>query len=217
MRIQVLIIICLILLSCKNTSNPDSVKIDWVDNLQGNFSFIEQWSYTDGIYLNNFGQLVCDGLCDSKSDKMKDENGRIITDSIQKYYQLIDTTHYFHSISSEAQCYEWVGTDFAQAYRGNGDTVRCYTLCNVATHSSLQLMIIKDECIPRIELNSVTSIGLQYFKSKGGYINIDKLFWNKGVLKAEFDFTFNNPQNPQDSIWWKGRIHTDIKENKGEQ
>lgn len=211
MRILSLIIICFVFLSYQKTDEGDSLKIDWVDNLVGDFSFTKEWSYTDGIYLNDFGQLVCDGLCDSESNKMKDEKGRIIADSIHRYYQLIDTTHYTHTISSQAQCYEWMGTDFAIANRGNGDTVKCYTMCNVATHSSLKVMFIKDKCIPRIELNSVTPTGLQYFKIKKGSIKIDKPLWDKGILKAEFDFIFDDPLNQQDAMWWKGRIYTDIK------
>lgn len=199
-----------LLVSC-GTRN-ENVKIQWVDDLQGDFSFTQKWSYDENIFLNQFGQLVCDGLCDEALDDMRDMNGRILDDSLNRYYQLVDTTHFYHSISSQAQCYEWVGTDFAIAYRV-GDTVRCYTLCNVATHSSLQLSIVNNECIPLIELNSVSPRGLQYFSYKSGNISVDSEMWKKGILKAEFDFTFNDPDNAEEAIWWKGRIYTKVAES----
>ena len=46
--------------------------------------------------------LICDGLCPQEIDKMKYENGKIYEDSLESFYKLIDTTHIFHSIESDA-------------------------------------------------------------------------------------------------------------------
>lgn len=199
-----------VFVSC--TEKEAGIKVQWEENLRGDFSFSEQWSYAENIFRNKFGQLVCDGFCDDAISNMLDGEGRIFEDSVSKYYSLVDTTHFYHTIASEAMCYEWAGTDFSHAYK-NGDTVRCYTECNVATHSSLHMQFVRDECIPHIELNSITPSGKQNFNCKRGSIKVDKPSWSKGILKAEFDFVFDNPQEPDNPLWWRGRIYTAIKED----
>ncbi len=200
-----LIFLSLVLFSC----NSGDIKLRWVDNLQEDFSFTEQWSYPENVFQNELGQLICDGICDTLLDQMRDENGKIIEDSIDRYYQLLDTTHYYHTISCQANCYEWAGSNFVYAHR-NKDTVICYTENTISTHSSLEIRIIGNTCIPRIELNSIASPGLQHFSSKSGHINIDKTLWKEGIFKAEFDFTFDDPEHPEKPIWWKGKIYTKI-------
>lgn len=207
MKCFIPILLAFILFSCNK--EKDSVKVEWTDQLRGDFSFTDKWSYDEGIFLNKYGQLICDGFCDDNSYKMLDKDGRIYLDSLHRYYQLVDTIRHYHTIESEAQCYEWVGTDFAYAYRKN-DTIKCYTACNVGTHSSLQMNFINGRCIPQIELNSVSPSGLQYFIGKNGNIKIDRTLFEKGILKAEFDFTFEDPQNLQEPLWWKGKIQTKI-------
>ncbi|MDR0825604.1 MAG: hypothetical protein LBN74_10955 [Prevotella sp.] len=188
-----------------------NIEIQWLESLSNGFFFTEEWSYNGNVFLNDFGQLVCDGLCDDALTRMCDENGKIFDDSLERYYQLLDTTRYYHTLSSEAKCYEWLGADFAFSYRV-GDTVKCYTACNEATHSALLFSIVGDRCIVRIELNSISPLlGLQYFESKSGLIKIDKTCWNEDVLKAEFYFTFADPENPREPMWWKGRIYTKIE------
>lgn len=89
----------------------------WREHLSDDFSFIEQWDYTEGVYQNEFGQLTCDGLCPPETDGMKDEKGMILVDSLTAFYQLVDTMHQFHTIQSDAWCYEWAGTNFATALK----------------------------------------------------------------------------------------------------
>ncbi len=201
--------IIFIFLSFFSCSGQKGLEIEWIDNLQSDFSFAEKWSYQEGIFRNEWGQLACDGLCDPGLDEMRDENGRIIEDFIIAYYQLLDTTHYFHSHTGEAKCYEWVGTDFAQAYKGN-DTVVCHTMCNAGTHSSLQLKIIDGRCFARIELNSIANTKKEYFDCEAGYIKIDKSLWDKGILKTEFELSFTDPRNTESPLWWNGKIYTGI-------
>ncbi|GAB6008935.1 hypothetical protein [Dysgonomonas reticulitermitis] len=210
MKYIIPILLVLILSSCKKDG---SIKVEWTDGLKGDFSFTDKWSYDEGISYNEYGQLVCDGLCDDNSYNMLDEDGRIYPDSLHRYYQLVDTAHHYRTIESEAQCYEWAGTDFAYAYRKD-DTIKCYTGCNVGTHSSLQIDIIEDICIPQVELNGVSSSGLQYFNGISGKMKIDKTLFDQGILKAEFDFTFEDLANPQEPVWWKGRIQTKISNGK---
>jgi hypothetical protein len=195
----------------KNKKNKSrEIEISWVDNLTGDFSFTKNWDYPDGVYKNEFGQLSCDGLCPQEVERMKDENGKIYEDSLIAFYKLVDTTHQYHSIQSDAWTYEWAGTNFVTVKIRNEDTTICYTQNNVATHISLILTITKDKCIPNIELNSITTTGNKNYKCKSGQIEIDKIFWEKGILKANFNFTFEHTENPKKPMYWKGKIYANI-------
>jgi hypothetical protein len=188
----------------------NEITITWADSVIGDFSFINDWDYPEGVYRNQFGQLSCDGLCPPESYSMKDENGKIYQDSLAAFYQMIDTTHLYHSIQSEAWTYEWSGTDYVTAYNKNTDTTVCFTHNSVATHSSLNLIITKNKCIPVIVLNSITPSGIRTYKCIGGGIEIDKTLWNKGILKATFNFDFEHPEHPDTPMYWKGKIYRSI-------
>jgi hypothetical protein len=188
------------------------VKVAWKENFSGDFSFKDNWSYPEGVYKNEFGQLSCDGLCPPEIDRMKAKNGMIIKDSLKAFYQLVDTTHQFYSTQSDAWCYEWAGTNFAVAKKINEDKVICFTQNNAGTHSSLNLIILKNKCIPTIKLNSVSFPNeTKTYTFKSGKIEIDNNLWNKGILKANFDFIFNHPEDPTKSMFWKGKIYTKIE------
>ncbi|NDV96689.1 hypothetical protein D0T84_17470 [Dysgonomonas sp. 521] len=207
--LHITLFIFILSVSC-GTKN-EGIQVQFVEVLQGDFSFAEEWSYPENVFMNSFGQLVCDGLCDDALYRMIDKDGRIFEDSLSRYYQFLDTTRYYHTMASEAQCYEWMGTDYAIAYQ-SGDSVRCYTMCNAGTHSSLVLSIIGDRCTPRIELNSVANPGvLHYYEVKSGSIKIDEQMWRKRILKAEFDFSFTDTDRPEEPMWWQGKIYTEIK------
>ncbi|RYJ37533.1 hypothetical protein NU08_3525 [Flavobacterium anhuiense] len=187
------------------------IKINWQKNVSGDFSFTKNWDYPEGVYKNDFGQLSCDGFCLPETDRMKDENGKIYTDSLAKFYQLVDTTHIFHSIKSKTNSYEWGVSNFATVKRMSRDTIYCFTNKNAAAHSSLILKITKDKCIPVIELNSISgSKGKQIYACKKGCIKIDRDLWNNGILKAKFDFIFEHPENLDKPLFWKGKIYSQI-------
>jgi hypothetical protein len=193
------------------TDKGEQIRIQWIDNLNGDFDFSTKWSYSEGVYRNKFGQLSCDGLCPEGTEPMKDIEGKIHTDSLTRFYQLVDTTHQFHSILCEAWCYEWDGTDFITAKQTNKNQIICTTQTNAGTHCSLIFEISNDTCIPRIELNSISSPVLKTYFCKSGFIKIDKDLVKKGILKAEFNFDFNNSNEPDRKIFWKGKIYTTIE------
>jgi len=205
------------LISCGITSNKKSnseeITIKWVDNLPGDFSFKDNWSYPEGVYQNEFGQLSCDGICPQEIYNMMDKNGRIYQDSLESYYQLVDTTHLFHSIESNAWCYEWGGTDYITAQRINKDTVVCFTENNATTHSSLNLIITKNTVKPTIILNSISDSDIKIYKCKRGQMVIDEKLWNQGILKATFDFDFYHDED-SNRMYWKGNIYVKIENNK---
>ena len=194
----------------KNKLNSGEIPLKWVANLAGDFSFKDNWSYSEGIFVNKFGQLSCDGLCPPEIYEMKDENGKIYEDSLTSFYKFVDTTHIFHSIKSDACTYEWAGANFITAERINNDTLICYTQNNAATHSSLHLIITKNAVKPTIILNGIISEnGEKIYHCKSGKMLIDSTLWNKGVLKASFDFEFDN----NEKMYWKGNIYAKISIN----
>jgi hypothetical protein len=205
-----LILILLIVFFSLGFSHDHKIQIQWIDNLKGNFDFRTKWSYPEGVYKNGFGQLDCDGLCPEGIESMKDDQGIIYPDSSAKFYHLLDTTHQYHSISCEALCYEWAGTDFISALRANNNRLLCSTQTNAGTHCSLIFEILNNSCIPRIALNSITPIGRKTYYCAGGFIKIDKKMWSQGFLKAEFNFNFSNTDEPGQKLFWKGRIYTKI-------
>ncbi len=158
----------------KVMDKPVVVNITWVDKVEGDFSFTDDWSYPMGVYKNQHGQVSCDGLCPPEIDKMKDSTGRIYDKYLKKFYKIIDTTHYYHSIKCEAHTYEFAGTDFITVWRAKGDTVKASTSCHVSTHASLDFKIIGSECIAVIDLNSITNSGSAVFPCLGGYLKIER-------------------------------------------
>lgn len=215
-RAEVLLLFILCVVSSAFTRSTDStdaskqIQIQWVEELPGDFSFRTQWDYPEGVYRNEAGQLSCDGICPERIYAMM-KNGRIIADSIAKFYQIVDTTHQFHSIECEASCYEWAGTDYITAEQNEQGSIRCYTLENSGTHCSLILNCSGDRCLPNIELNSITSPGTTTYYCTGGYLKVDKNSWKQRIIKAEFHFDFYNSDAPEDPIYWKGKIYSKIR------
>jgi hypothetical protein len=184
------------------------VNIKWVTSVKGDFSFVKKWSYPEGVERNEYGQLSCDGFCPQEVYAMIDSTGKIIRDSLAAFYKIVDTSHQLHSIECKAWCYEWAGTDFIEAIHKTADTVYCYTLLNAATHCSLQINIVGNSCFASIDLNSIVNGGSAKYNCTNGYITIDKILWEKGIVKAVFSFNFEHKENPKKPIYWKGKIFT---------
>ncbi len=208
MVVRFLIIVFTFFVPCG--TNSKSINIEWVDNLQGDFSFINNWDYADHVYKNDKGQLVCDGLCPEESYLMKDAFGNIYQDSITRYYQLVDTTHVNYTIDSKSNAYEWLGSNQIVINQFENDTIKAYTLLSPATHSSLKFIIFDDECQPYIDLKSITPVENKSFECNGGFIKIQKDLLKIGMMKAEFYFTFDNALEPDKPLYWKGKIFSVI-------
>ncbi|MEO7489014.1 MAG: hypothetical protein ABIU77_18020 [Ferruginibacter sp.] len=211
-----LILFCSLLLTAsssfaQNKNAATAIKIKWASSIQGDFSFVNKWSYPEGVERNEYGQLSCDGFCAPEAYAMMDSTGKILKDSLAAFYKILDTSHQSHSIYCKAWCYEWAGTDFIEAIHKSADTVYCYTLLNAATHCSLKLNIIGDNCFAVIDLTSIFKGGNTRYACTNGYITVDKNLWKKGIMKAVFNFNFEHKENRKKPIYWKGKILTKIK------
>lgn len=207
----VIILTCLTILSFTKKDETKWILIKWVDNIDNDFSFKDEWSYPEGVYKNKFGQLSCDGICPTEIDRMKNEEGKIYPDSFEAFYAIVDTTHIFHSIKSEVWAYEWAGTDFMTFKKQADNSILGQSSCNVATHSSLNIQIKNDSVSAWIDFNSITDIGKHIFPLKQGQIRIDKPLFENGVIKAEFDLKFINTLDIDREIYWKGLIYSKIE------
>lgn len=218
MKRKLLIIISSILFisfQFKETSNSDlKLEIEWMEKIEGDFKFIEKWSYPEGVYLNRFGQLSCDGICPIEIDDMKDDEGKIITDSLEAFYELIDTTHLFYSLESETSSYEFGEANFVRAIEKPNGQIWISSETNISTHSSLKIEIEESKFSAKIDFGSITPIGNHTFKMKNGNLQIDKSFWEKGILKAKFNLSFEDTLNPKRDLFWKGIIFKEIEKEK---
>jgi hypothetical protein len=212
-KLNIIILIFTICYSCKTVNTEEEIKefaINWVENLDGDFSFTKNWEYPDGIYMNEFGQLSCDGLCPPEAERMKDKDGEIIQDSLSAFYQLVDTTHIDFSLKSESNTYEWAWPNLIQFQRINEDTIIGQTLTTISTHSSLNIRIINDMATAWIDYISISDTIKYKFPLKEGEIKIDKSLFDNGIIKADFDMTFVNTIDRDREIYWAGLIYCSI-------
>ena len=191
-------------------SNPTSF-IDWSDSVEGDFSFTKKWDYPEGVYLNQFGQLSCDGLCPSEIEKMKDSNGKIIGDSLTSFYRYIDTTHQFYSLQSSTNGYEFGETNFMYFTKLLNDTIYGVSDFNTATHSTLHIKFTSHYCMAWIEYNSVRPVPVERFLLLQGHFIYDETLFDKGIIKANFDFKFKNTLETENELFWKGKIYSEIE------
>ena len=194
------------------------VTFEWKDSIQDDFSFTENWTYGEGIYLNNWGQLSCDGLCPSEIYDLMDAQGRIYDDSLTKFYTLIDTTHRHFTHEGTARVYEFAGCNYAYATKLQGK-VHVQTEVNVATHSSLH--IVFDPEVPFAErkfkiyllYNSVRPVPRAVFIALNGEIEISRAKFEEGIVQLRFDLSFQSEENDPNGLQtWKGKIVTKIEE-----
>jgi hypothetical protein len=215
--ILILLISCLFFKAYGQTtaakkSNSD-ITIQWQDSLPGDFSFCKKWSFTDGIEKNDKNKFQCVYNCHPRIELMYNTLNQIETDSLKAFFSLIDTTHYYHTLQCNAWSYEFDKANFITCIKNEAGYINCFTLTNSINHSSLRFSIINDKCLPTVQLNSADKkIGFKIFKLQSGSIIIDKSSFNKGILKAEFDFTFNNSIDAKKPINWKGLILSPIDE-----
>jgi len=222
MKIKFIIISLLFLfgISCKTnkkkTNSENRIKIEWVENLNGDFSFNKKWSYREGIYRNQNGDLRLDtGLFSLEFEKMinrmKDETGEVYKDSLTEYYKIIDTTHIFYSIKSEAKVYENTVYNHMEFSRmGNGE-IKGETINNISGYSHLHIKLENDYCYAWNDYKSIFDLGNHIFNLKSGRILIDKSLFKQGIIKAEFDFNFKNTLELKKKLFWKGKIYSKIK------
>jgi hypothetical protein len=188
------------------------ITITWVDKIPGNFSFIKKWNYHDNVFRNQYGELICDGDCPPNIYELQDSNSRVIKDSMKVYYERLDTSHQYHSMQCDAWTYGWSGTDYVDVLQINKDSFHCTSRSNPGTYSNIHLGINSKNCTPYIVFRSINMrVGTLTYLCTGGFIKIDKNLWKQGIMKAEFSFTYEHNEDPEQPMYWKGKIYAAIK------
>jgi len=204
-------------LSCsslnKHEEGSKSFAVKWVDSIIGDFSFNKNWSYPLGVEMKKDGNAGCadGGFCPERCYSMLDKDGIVLIDSAEIFYQLLDTTHEYYSLDSEAWSYEWAGTNFIDCTRLGLDSVICFTRTNIGTHCWLQILIVKDEFYATLHLNSIVQGMDTVFYCTDGLINIDSNLWKKNILKSDFNFNFGQATPMHKAQYWKGKTYSIIQ------
>ncbi len=192
-------------------SQPIAIK--WVDTLTGDYSFTKRWTYPPGIEMKSDGRAGCadGGFCPQRCYAMQDSNGIVYKDSAQVFYSLLDTNHLNITLQCESSCNEWMGSELMEVEYFSNTSVFCHTLNGPSTHSSLQMLIVENNCNAFIDLNSIKPKSSMVYNCNSGFITIDKTLWDKGILKAEFNFNFDAKDKNQKSITLKGKTYVKMK------
>jgi hypothetical protein len=84
---------------------------------------------------------------------MLDADGRIIEDSLTAYYQLVDTTHYYYTMTTnDPQTPDTLW--YIQAELSGQDTITCSTNMSGGVYTTMHIQIVKNHCFPFIKLIS---------------------------------------------------------------
>ncbi|NOQ70487.1 MAG: hypothetical protein GQ574_00710 [Crocinitomix sp.] len=194
----------------KSTSSLKSIPIQFVKQLDADFSFTENWDYDWGVYKNQYGQLSCDGFCPEAAYAMK-KDGRIIEDSLSAFYQLVDTSHLHYTMRSVALMYEFTGCDYIYINRDSNNCINGETGITPGTHSTLNFQMVNGNCEVWANYNSISTQKPRDFPLKSGFIKLEQEAFKADTIKAQFDLTFSNTLESDVALTWKGLIYAPIK------
>lgn len=194
------------------TACAQRVVVTWVDSCLGDFSFTEKWDYPENVELKPDGRPGCadGGFCPQECYNMMDRNGILQPQYAMQFYKLLDTTHQYYSLYvmfGEPGPPEWAGSNYMDAvYSRNKKHVNAYSVCNVATHSSLQFEFENDSCKVYLKLISIIPANDTVMQGSATMV-IDKTLWKQGILKAKFKVMFGE-------IMGTGLVYTKIRRDR---
>ncbi len=187
------------------------VTLEWANRIDDDFSFAQEWEYPESIYLNEWGQLSCDGICPTEIDRMKDSKGRIYDDSLRAFYAIIDTTHRYFSHKGNVRAYEFGETNYA-FYEEHDGKIYLQTEMNAITHTSLHIEFDPDPTskIPfkvYLTYNSIKNQKPITYLGTSGTIDISKQGIENGIIQMRFDLEFQHLSNDSEGTQtWEGKI-----------
>jgi hypothetical protein len=214
-RIVAVIVAAVLTLSFMFKLSPPNktIPVQMVDEIEADFSFIQNWDYEIGVYKNRHGQLSCDGFCPEETDAMK-VDGKIIEDSLTAFYELVDTSHLHHTMKCEATMYEWTGCNYIYVSRDTNNYIIAETGITPGTHSTLHFRIYNGKAEVWAHYNSISTLKPRNFPLKSGDIKVEKQAYESDTIKAQFDLTFSNTleSDPGFELSWNGLIYAVIQE-----
>jgi hypothetical protein len=196
--------------SIKIDENGTVILIEWFNNLKGDFSFSSKWSFAENIGLNKAQQIACLNNCSDRVQKMMDDEGLILSDSTDTYYQIIDSTRKYHTLESRSTLYGWKPSNFIKVRRYGNFVLEGSVIQDSISNCSLFFRIKDDHLTAwayHIPIKGISKI----FRLNGGKIFLDREAFDKGIFKATFSFTFENDVNSLKALFWSGKIYTKIE------
>jgi hypothetical protein len=183
-----------------------SIPISWFSELKGDFSFSTNWEYARGVDLNDYQQIICFD-CPSRASKMLDRRRKIISDSMNVFYTLIDSTRHYYSLESRCSMADMKESKFISVKKYGDFTIDGETKSSDSLNCSL-FFRLKDDFVTSwvyLKNNGVTRI----FTLKEGKFFADKSEFEKGYLKGNFSFVYAS-ENSFKALYWSGKIYAKI-------
>jgi len=196
--------------SSKTVENDTVIIIEWFNNLKGDFSFASKWSYAENIGLNKAQQIACLKNCSDRAQKMMDDEGLILSDSTDLYYQIIDSTRKYHTLDSRSTLYDWKTSNFIKVRRYGNFVLEGSVIQDSISNCSL-FFRIKDDYLTAWAYHKPIKGESKIFRLNRGKIFLDREAFDKGIFKATFSFTFENDVNSLKALFWSGKIYTKIE------
>ncbi len=181
-----------------------------VEKIDADFSFTDKWEYELGVYKNQYGQLSCDGFCPDRAYEMK-VDGKIPEDSLEAFYQVVDTSHLYYTMQSEAEMYEWTGCNYIYIARDSNDQISAVTEITPGTHTTLNFNFKEGKAEVWAHYNSISTLKPRSFPFKSGFIKIEREAFQADTIKAQFDLEFSNTLESSKKLSWKGLIYAPIR------
>jgi hypothetical protein len=186
------------------------IEISWFTNLKGNFSFASKWSYAANVGLNDAQQIACIQNCSERVQKMMNDDGLIISDSTDTYYQIVDSTRKYHTLESRSTLTDWKPSNFIKVRKYGNFIVEGSVLADSTSKCSV-FFRIKDNFLTAWAYHKSDNGKSTIFRLNGGKIFMDDAAFSKGIFKATFSFTFENEVNSLKPLYWSGKIYTKIE------
>ena len=183
-----------------------SISISWFQELKGDFSFANEWEYAEGIKINDYQQIIC-SKCSQRAEKMLDKRRKIYADSINVFYQLIDSTRHYYSLNSRSTLTNLNEDRFVLIKKYGDFTIEGVAKNQDGINCSLFFRIKDDLITSWIYIKK--SEDIKIYKLKEGKFFADKSAFDRGILKANFSFVYESG-NSLKPIYWSGKIHSKI-------
>jgi hypothetical protein len=200
------------LLKSSSIDKKDEIQIEisWFTNLKGNFSFASKWSFAANVGLNDAQQIACIQNCSERVQKMMNDDGLILGDSTDVYYQLVDSTRKYHTLESRSTLVDWKPSNFIKVRKYGSFILEGSVLADSTSNCSV-FFRIKDNFLTAWAYHKSDNGISKIFRLNGGKIFLDDEAFSKGIFKATFSFTFENEVNSLKPLYWSGKIYTKIE------
>jgi hypothetical protein len=186
------------------------IPISWFNNLKGDFSFAQEWSFAENVGMNDAQQIACIENCSEQIEAMTDRNGLIKSDSLDAYYKIVDSTRHYHTIESRCTIDGWKPTHFIKIRKYGDFAIEGHTVTDSNSKCSLCFRISNNQFTAWV-YKKMDGGGTKIIRVNGGKLFLDELAFSKGIFKATFSFTFESEVNSFKALFWSGKIYARIE------